>query len=228
MHFSPNWPALILVVGSYFGWPVLVYDLFRHLVRVRWPTAVAAAFLSAWFSFWITDLGAFTIDHLFGRRLPWLPVAFSATWLYTPFVLWMVLRFRGWRGIPRSNLVQLVVIITAAICFILNGQFQKRVLGSPMQDSDSHRDEWRNKFIIASEKPFGSNNDTDAITALVPSSLPLTIRWVSESIAIISADCCCEKSSDPPLRCLYILEKRGTKWKVTHHYFDMLSVTPET
>ena len=89
---------------------------------------------------------------------------------------------------------------------------------SAARDSDSHGDHWRNKFITASDKRLGSAKDTCAIEALLPSSTPLTIRWISRSVALVSADCYSDPHSNFHLRCLYVLEKRHSKWQVTHHY----------
>jgi hypothetical protein len=90
--------------------------------------------------------------------------------------------------------------------------------GSIPQDSDSQGDQWRDKFITASEKRLGSAKDAIAIEALMPSSMPLTIRWLSRSVVLVSADCCFDAHSKVRLRCLYVLEKHRSKWNVTHHY----------
>jgi len=89
---------------------------------------------------------------------------------------------------------------------------------SAAKDSDSQGDQWRGKFITASDKPLGTAKDTRAIEALVPSSMPLTIRWISRSVAVVSADCYSDPHSSVHLRCLYVLEKRRSKWQVTHQY----------
>jgi len=89
---------------------------------------------------------------------------------------------------------------------------------SAAQDSDPQGDKWRDKFITASDKPLGTAKDTSAIEALVPSSMPLTIRWISRSVALVSADCYSDARSGVRLRCLYVLKKRRSKWQVTHHY----------
>jgi hypothetical protein len=77
---------------------------------------------------------------------------------------------------------------------------------------------WRNKFEGGSDKPLGTPKDTAAIKALVPATISPTIRWVSPSIVVVSADC----RPPPPYvlaaGCLYVFEKHGSKWNLTHYY----------
>ena len=74
----------------------------------------------------------------------------------------------------------------------------------PAPDSDSQGDQWRDKFITASDKRLGTAKDTSAIEALVPSSIPLMIRWISRSVALVSAGCYSDAHSELRLRCLYV------------------------
>jgi len=90
--------------------------------------------------------------------------------------------------------------------------------GPAIQDSDSQGAQWQFKFIAGSDKRLGTAADSAAIKALVPSTPPVTIRWVSRSVVVIAADCSSSASSREPPHCLYVLEKRRSKWKITHHY----------
>jgi hypothetical protein len=81
--------------------------------------------------------------------------------------------------------------------------------------SDGNFAQWKFKFdYVASDKRLGRSGDTSAIKALVPATTPPTIRWVSRSVVVVVAGC----HSDPSKRCLYVFEKHGSKWKLTHHY----------
>ena len=73
--------------------------------------------------------------------------------------------------------------------------------------------------IAGSDKRLGTAADSAAIKALVPSTPPVTIRWVSRSLVVIAADCSSGTSFSGRLSCLYVLEKHRSKWKITHHYF---------
>jgi len=88
-----------------------------------------------------------------------------------------------------------------------------------IQDSDSQGAQWQFKFIAGSDKRRGTAADSAAIKALVPSTTPVTIRWVSRSVVVIAADCSSSASFSGRLSCLYVLEKHRSKWKITHHYF---------
>jgi hypothetical protein len=77
--------------------------------------------------------------------------------------------------------------------------------------------QWRYKFYTGSDKELGSAADTAAIKALVPSTMPTTIRWISRSIVVVAADCDAV-TSPSGFRCLYVVEKRRSKWKTTHQY----------
>jgi hypothetical protein len=81
-------------------------------------------------------------------------------------------------------------------------------------NSDANYGQWRHKFEAGSGKQLGSAADVAAIKALVPPKMPPTIRWVSRSIVVASAYC----SDASSKRCLYVFEKRGSKWRLTHHY----------
>jgi hypothetical protein len=88
-----------------------------------------------------------------------------------------------------------------------------------IQDSDSQGAQWQFKFIAASDKRLGTTADSAAINALVPSTTSATVRWVSRSVVAVAAGCSSSPSSREPPHCLYVLEKRRSKWKITHHYF---------
>ena len=87
-----------------------------------------------------------------------------------------------------------------------------------MQDSDSQGGQWGYKFIAGSDKPLGTMRDAAAIKAVVPPTMPVTIRWISCSVVVVAADCYSDAHFSRRVRCLYVLEKHGSKWKVTHHY----------
>jgi len=90
---------------------------------------------------------------------------------------------------------------------------------SPQEvDSDANNAQWQYKFETASDKRLGSAADTAAIKALVPATIPPTIRWVSRSVVVAASGCYLDASSSHRMRCLYVFEKQGRKWKLTHHY----------
>ncbi len=83
-------------------------------------------------------------------------------------------------------------------------------------NSDGNVAQWSFKFdYVASDKRLGSAADTAAIKALVPATTSPTIRWVSKSLVVVAAAC----HSNVSWRCLYVVEKHGSKWKLTHHYY---------
>jgi hypothetical protein len=77
-----------------------------------------------------------------------------------------------------------------------------------IQDSDSQGAQWQFKFIAGSDKSLGTAADSAAIKALVRSTTPVTIRWISRSVVVVAAD-----------HRLLVLEKHRSKWKITHYYF---------
>jgi hypothetical protein len=81
-------------------------------------------------------------------------------------------------------------------------------------NSDANYIQWRNKFESGSDKPLGSPADTAAIKALFPATPPPTIRWVSRFVVVVASPC----QSNVRARCLYVFEKRGMKWKLSHCY----------
>jgi hypothetical protein len=85
-------------------------------------------------------------------------------------------------------------------------------------NSDRQGDQWQFKFNAGSDKPLGTAADAAAIKALVPATVSPTIRWVSHSVVVVSSACRFDASSSHPQRCLYVFEKHGSKWKLTHHY----------
>ena len=91
--------------------------------------------------------------------------------------------------------------------------------GPTIQDTDSQGAQWQFKFIAGSDKRLGTAADSAAIKALVSSTTPVTIRWVSRSVVVIAADCSSGTSFRGRLSCLYVSEKHRSKWKITHHYF---------
>ena len=84
-------------------------------------------------------------------------------------------------------------------------------------NSDPNYGYWRNKFEGGSDKPLGRPKDTAAIKALVPAAISPTIRWISRSMVVVSADCRSHTLWGGE-RCLYVFEKQGSKWSLTHHY----------
>ncbi len=84
-------------------------------------------------------------------------------------------------------------------------------------NSDSNYMQWRYKFLSGSDKRLGSAADATAIKRLVPVAIPPTIRWVSRSVVVVASGCHSDASSSP-VRCLYVFEKHGSKWRLTHHY----------
>ena len=90
--------------------------------------------------------------------------------------------------------------------------------GAAIRDSDSEGGKWRYKFYAGSDKPLGTAADAAAIKRLVPSTMPVAIRWISRSVVVVAADCYSDISLSAHVRCLYVLEKHRSKWKVTHHY----------
>jgi hypothetical protein len=84
--------------------------------------------------------------------------------------------------------------------------------------SDGNYAVWRYKFEAASDKQLGSTADTTAIKALLPATIPPTIRWVSRSVVVVASGCYSDASSTHHATCLNVFEKHGSKWKLTHHY----------
>jgi hypothetical protein len=79
-------------------------------------------------------------------------------------------------------------------------------------NSDSNYEEWQQKFLSGSDKRLGSAADMAAIKRLVPATGSPTIRWISRSVVVV------DTSPSWWTRYLYVFEKHGTKWKLTHHY----------
>jgi len=75
---------------------------------------------------------------------------------------------------------------------------------APRHDSDSHFEQWRFKFNAGLDKRLGNAKDEAAIKSLVPGAV--TTRWVSRRVVVV------EWSG------LKVLEKQGSKWKITHYY----------
>jgi hypothetical protein len=90
--------------------------------------------------------------------------------------------------------------------------------GPTIKDSDADGGQWYYKFKTGSDKRLGPARDVAAVKALLPSTMPVTIRWISRSVVVVAADCYSDAHFSRRVRCLYVLEKHGSKWKVTHHY----------
>jgi hypothetical protein len=73
-------------------------------------------------------------------------------------------------------------------------------------DSDSHFEQWRFKFYTASEKRLGTAKDEIAIKSILSVTSPIMIRWFSPRVVLVEAGG------------LKVLEKEGSKWKITHRY----------
>jgi hypothetical protein len=83
-------------------------------------------------------------------------------------------------------------------------------------NSDRDFSQWKFRFdYVASDKPLGSPGDTASIKALVSATTPPTIRWLSRSVVVVASAC----HSAVTGRCLYVFQKHGSKWKLTHHYY---------
>jgi hypothetical protein len=87
-------------------------------------------------------------------------------------------------------------------------------------DSDTNYDHWRYQFVFtASDKRLGSARDVASIKQLLPGTVPPTMRWVSRSLVVALSACYSDSSPTVRSYCLYIFEKHGSKWKLTHHYY---------
>ena len=73
-------------------------------------------------------------------------------------------------------------------------------------DSDSHFEQWRFKFNTASEKRLGNAKDEIAISSVLSDTSTAAVRWVSPRVVVAEAGG------------LKVLEKKGSKWKITHRY----------
>ena len=85
-------------------------------------------------------------------------------------------------------------------------------------DSDNRYFEWESKFNSGSIRRLGSVKDTAAITALLPATKYQKLRWVSRSVVVVMSACRTDPSSTDRQHCLYVFEKYGAKWNLTHHY----------
>ena len=81
-------------------------------------------------------------------------------------------------------------------------------------NSDANGGQWWYTFEAGSDKRLGSAADVVAIKAVVPVTVPPTIRWISRSVAAVASRC----QSNVRASCLYVFEKHGSKWILTHHY----------
>ena len=76
----------------------------------------------------------------------------------------------------------------------------------PVHDSDNQFEQWRFKFNTGSDKRLGNAKDEIAIKSVLSDTPPIMIRWVSPRVAVVEANG------------LIVVEKRASKWKITHHY----------
>jgi len=95
-------PFGYVFVLSFFGWPLFVYELFRHQLGFRYHSAGALAFLSVVLAFMVLDtLGsAFRMYRIEGGWWSWV---IFGLWLGGPFVLWLIFRLRRARSRPRDG-----------------------------------------------------------------------------------------------------------------------------
>ena len=83
-------------------------------------------------------------------------------------------------------------------------------------NSDGDFAQWKFKFdYVGSDKRLGSARETASIKALVAATTPPTIRWLSRSVVVVVSACHSAVSG----RCLYVFQRHGSKWKLTHHYY---------
>jgi hypothetical protein len=94
---------------------------------------------------------------------------------------------------------------------------QRWKLQAEDNDSDAGYSEWEAKFSKGSVRRLGSAKDTNAIKALLPTTT-FQDRWVSRSTVVVMSTCRFKGSSYDQRQCLYVFEKHGSKWSLTHHY----------
>jgi hypothetical protein len=85
------------------------------------------------------------------------------------------------------------------------------------KDSDDKFLEWQAKFNGGSIRRLGSAKDAAAISSLLPATKSRTLHWVSRSVVVVMSACPFDASSTNQY-CLYVCEKHGSKWNLTHHY----------
>jgi hypothetical protein len=85
------------------------------------------------------------------------------------------------------------------------------------KDSDDRFLEWEAKFNSGSVRRLGSAKDATAISSLLPATKSRTLHWVSRSVVVVMSACPRASSMDRQY-CLYVCEKHGSKWDLTHHY----------
>ena len=83
-----------LLIISFFGWPLFVYDFFRHHLHSHSAGSWAAA--SLLISFALLDMvGQLSfLNGVEGKA----PFVFTLTWLGIPFILWTTWRIRRYRA----------------------------------------------------------------------------------------------------------------------------------
>jgi hypothetical protein len=94
---------------------------------------------------------------------------------------------------------------------------QRWKLQTQDSDSDNRYLEWETKFSRGSVRRLGSAKDATAIRALLPATTS-QVRWVSRSAVVVMSACRYQASSTYQQPCLYVFEKHGSKWNLTHHY----------
>src|SRR5690242_9422566 len=86
-------------VLSFFGWPLFIYELFRHHFHFRYHSAGALAFLSVLLSFMVLDtIGS--VLRMYRIEIGWWSWLIWAIWMWGPFLLWFIFRLRRPRSLP--------------------------------------------------------------------------------------------------------------------------------
>lgn len=93
--------ALAFLILSCLGWPLFVYEFFRHHVGLRYHPAGALAFLSTAIALGIAQMIA-APPHTSDSDTT-LRTILVGVWIYGPFVLWLILRIRRARTFRRQH-----------------------------------------------------------------------------------------------------------------------------
>ena len=86
--------AGLVLILSFFGWPLFVYELLKHHLHLHSAGAWAAA--SALISFAILDVVG-QLEFLNGVEGQ-APFVFTLTWRGIPFLLWTIWRIHRYRA----------------------------------------------------------------------------------------------------------------------------------
>ena len=89
--------ALLILILSCLGWPLFVYELFRHHLGFRYHPSGALAFLSTAIALGVAQMIAADPHTSDPHRA--FRAAFVGVWIYSPFVLWLILRIRRSRAV---------------------------------------------------------------------------------------------------------------------------------